>query len=197
MTYSDDEHRKIHALWNEAHDFDPKDPLFGLSQGEMSGPALSRRATLRLLAASGLLTVAHLTPGFSSLAKAAGNSGGTLRCGWAGVSEIVTLDPARIGQVLQFQIASNVLSGLMHIDSDLVARGDLAESWTVSQDGKTYNIKLREGVTFHNGDAFTADDVLFTFNRSRDERHSHLAGSMDLELRPAVAQLSELPPYPD
>ena len=96
MTHSDDDHRKIDALWGEAHDFDPKDPLFGLNRDEMSGPSLSRRATLRLLAASGMLTAAHFTPGFSRIARAAGKSGGTLTCGWAGVSEIVTLDPARI-----------------------------------------------------------------------------------------------------
>jgi peptide/nickel transport system substrate-binding protein len=43
----------------------------------------------------------------------------------------------------------------------------LAESWTVSADGKTYDFKLREGVKFHNGDPFTADDVKFTWDRSK------------------------------
>ena len=36
-----------------AYDFDPKDPLFGLSRAELSGPKLSRRSFLRLMAASG------------------------------------------------------------------------------------------------------------------------------------------------
>lgn len=158
---------KMRSLWKEAHDFDPRDPKFGLSAAEMSGPALSRRATLRLLAAGGALTMAHLVPGgFAGAAKAASNGGGTLTCGWAGVAEIQTLDPAKIGQVLQFQIASNVLSGLMHIDASLVPRGDLAENWTVSEDGLTYTFQLRKGVTFHNGDPFTSDDVLYTYERS-------------------------------
>ena len=43
----------------------------------------------------------------------------------------------------------------------------LAESWTVSADGKTYDFKLREGLKFHNGDPFTADDVKFSFQRSK------------------------------
>jgi len=163
-----DEHilKKMREMWNDAHDFDPRDPMVGLTGKDLSGPKLSRRTTLRLLAASGALTAAHLTPGFSGAARAEGMSGGTLNCGWAGVAEIQTLDPAKIGQVLQFQITSNVLSGLMHIDSSLVAQGDLAENWTVSDDGLEYTFKLREGVTFHNGDPFTADDVMFTFERS-------------------------------
>ena len=43
----------------------------------------------------------------------------------------------------------------------------LAESWTVSADGKTYEFKLREGVKFHNGDPFTAEDVKFSFLRTK------------------------------
>ena len=167
MSKSDDHIlKKMREMWNDAHDFDPRDPMVGLTGKDLSGPKLSRRTTLRLLAASGALTAAHLAPGFSGAARAEGMSGGTLNCGWAGVAEIQTLDPAKIGQVLQFQITSNVLSGLMHIDSSLVAQGDLAENWTVSDDGLVYTFKLREGVTFHNGDAFTADDVLYTFERS-------------------------------
>jgi peptide/nickel transport system substrate-binding protein len=43
----------------------------------------------------------------------------------------------------------------------------LAESWTVSTDQKTYEFKLREGLKFHNGDPFTAEDVKFSFQRSK------------------------------
>src|SRR5262249_28714362 len=41
----------------------------------------------------------------------------------------------------------------------------LAESWTVSKDGLTYEFLLRKGTKFHNGDPVTADDVKFTFER--------------------------------
>jgi len=157
----------------EAHDFDARDPLFGLSRDELSGPNLSRRATLRLLAVTGGLCLAHTLPGLRPQAAFADDAaGGTLNCAWAGVGEIVTLDPAQINQVLQFQITSNVLSGLMHITPDLIAEGDLAESWMVAEDGLSYIFKLREGVTFHNGDAFTANDVVFTYNRSKDPEQS-------------------------
>ena len=158
----------------QAHDYDPRDPLFGLSRDELGGPNMKRRTVLRLMAAAGTLTAATMLPtgGVIRDAQAAGKAGGTLTCGWAGVGQIVTLDPAQINQVVQFQISSNVLSGLMHINRDLVGEGDLGESWTVSNDGREYIFKLREGVTFHNGDAFTAEDVLFTFNRSKDTNQS-------------------------
>jgi len=43
----------------------------------------------------------------------------------------------------------------------------LAESWTVSADQRVYDFKLREGLKFHNGDPFTAEDVKFSFQRSK------------------------------
>ena len=155
----------------QAYDFDPRDPLFGLSRAELSGPRLQRRAVLRLMAAAGSLTAWHLMPRLGGV-RPAYAAGGELQAGWAGVGEIRTLDPAQINQVLQFQIASNVLGGLTHINPELVAEGDLAEDWSVSDDGKEWTFNLREGVTFHNGDPFTADDVVFTYNRSKDPEKS-------------------------
>jgi peptide/nickel transport system substrate-binding protein len=43
----------------------------------------------------------------------------------------------------------------------------LAESWSVSPDQRTYEFKLREGLKFHNGDPFTAEDVEFSFRRAK------------------------------
>jgi peptide/nickel transport system substrate-binding protein len=43
----------------------------------------------------------------------------------------------------------------------------LAESWTVSPDGRNYEFKLREGLKFHNGDPFTAEDAKFSFHRAK------------------------------
>lgn len=191
--------KRAEAELRDAHDFDPRDPMFGLTRDDLRGTTISRRATLRLLAAGGALTLAQVLPGLRpTAAVAAAHGGGELNCAWSGVAEIVTLDPAQINQVLQFQIASNVLSGLMHIDNSLVAQGDLAESWEVSADGLHYTIKLREGVTFHNGDAFDADDVLFTFERSSDPEksiHSRVIGNVasleklnDLEVKFTLKQ---------
>jgi len=43
----------------------------------------------------------------------------------------------------------------------------LAESWSMSKDGRTWDFVLRKGVTFHNGDPVTAEDVKFSFDRYR------------------------------
>src|SRR3989441_6306172 len=43
----------------------------------------------------------------------------------------------------------------------------LAESWSMSRDGLTYEFVLRQGVRFHNGDPLTAEDVKFSFERYR------------------------------
>lgn len=173
--------------FEEAHAFDRNDPLFGLRREELRGPRLSRRSVLRLLAAAGMLSVVDVLAacaapaaapsapseaGAAPAAEAAAPAGGELNCGWAGTAEITTLDPAQINQVLQFQIASNVFGGLTHINPDLTAEGDLAESWEVTDDGLEWTFKLRQGVTFHNDDPFTADDVVFTFTRSKDPEQS-------------------------
>jgi ABC-type transport system substrate-binding protein len=192
VTHKKDLDAQVQEELRQAYDFDRRDPLFGLSRQELSGPRLHRRSVLRLLAAAGMLTMADLVAACTAqvappaapaqegaaAAPAEAAAGGELTCGWAGTAEITTLDPAQINQVLQFQIASNVLSGLTHITPELVAQGDLALDWTVSDDGLEWTFNLREGVTFHNGDPFTADDVVFTFNRSKDPEQSIHAGAL-------------------
>lgn len=86
---------RLRDTWDEAHDFDPADPLVGLDRHDMGGPVLKRRTVLRLLAASGALTAAHLMPGVGTMPVRAA-AGGTLRAGWSAVGEFRTIDPAQI-----------------------------------------------------------------------------------------------------
>ena len=61
-------------------------------------------------------------------------------------------------------------NGLVTVDQKLQPVGDLAKSWEVSSDGLTYTFHLKDGVKWSDGQPFTADDVVFSYNipRSKD-----------------------------
>lgn len=64
---------------------------------------------------------------------------------------------------------ANIFEGLTRINSDGSVSPALAESWEISEDGKTYTFKLRSGAKFHDGTDFNAEDVKFTLDRARAE----------------------------
>jgi len=66
-------------------------------------------------------------------------------------------------------VQGNIYEGLTAIDIDLAVVPGLAESWEVSDDGLTYTFSLREGVTFHDGSAMTAQDVAASIARVQAE----------------------------
>jgi peptide/nickel transport system substrate-binding protein len=75
----------------------------------------------------------------------------------------------------------------------------LAESWRESPDGLTYEFKLREGLKFHNGDPFTAEDVKFSFHRYRGASAKLLqerVKSVDV-VDPARVRFTLHKPWPD
>lgn len=76
------------------------------------------------------------------------------------------LDPHLITAFPSFMVVNgNIYEGLTAVDKDLKVVPSLAESWTVSPDGKTYTFKLRSGVKFHDGSAMEAEDVVSTIKR--------------------------------
>ncbi|ADZ71305.1 ABC transporter substrate-binding protein [Polymorphum gilvum] len=78
------------------------------------------------------------------------------------------LDPtAGAAAAIDEVVFINVFEGLTQVDRDGSVKPALAESWTISEDGRTYVFQLREGVTFHDGTDFTAEDVVFSFDRAR------------------------------
>ncbi len=66
-------------------------------------------------------------------------------------------------------VYANVFEGLTRFAPDGSILPALARSWGVERDGKVYVFHLREGVTFHDGSAFDASDVVFTLDRARAE----------------------------
>src|SRR4051794_25690482 len=72
----------------------------------------------------------------------------------------------------------------------------LAESWTESEDERVYEFTLRKGVKFHNGDPFTAEDVVFSFKRTkRAQLHEKVNDVVIVDLHKVRFVLHEL--WPD
>lgn len=128
---------------------------------------------------SGKQIFVMLTFGMAALAAAPGMaqtlaSDQTVRVG-IGVNDIRTADPQIATAVGETAIVEFVYEGLTQfpdgvIDPARILPG-LAESWKVSPDGLTWVFKLRKGVQWHGGyGEFTADDVLFSYNRLKDPK---------------------------
>ncbi len=143
----------------------------------LSGPRVSRRTLMQVAAASGAAgyaaQLAHV--GAASAARRSSRAvrqdvqqGGELRLGM-NLGQIPTLDPAQVnlGDVAG-KLLTNLFSGLVQFDEELGIVADLAEDWTVSEDGLEYTFNLRSGLTFHNGDSLTAEDIVYTYERTID-----------------------------
>jgi len=78
---------------------------------------------------------------------------------------IMTLDPATYRDRETETVIRNIFDGLVTRTPDGQVVPEIAESWTISEDGRTYTFHLRDDVTFHNGAKLTAADVVFTFER--------------------------------
>jgi len=77
-------------------------------------------------------------------------------------------DPGEVvGQLTPFWVLYAMHDALVKPMPGNLATPSLAESWTMSPDGRTYDFKLRENLRFHNGDSFTAEDVKFSFARAK------------------------------
>ena len=90
------------------------------------------------------------------------------------IAEPKSLDPHAVTAVNDFRILMNVYDGLTRYkDGTLEPEPSLAESWTISDDAKTYTFKLREGVKFHDGTDLNAEAVKFNFDRMLNEDHPY------------------------
>jgi peptide/nickel transport system substrate-binding protein len=126
---------------------------------------LSRRSFLQQAGIAGTIAAATTVGGYASLAVAQETperrEGGT-----------IIFDVGQEGSHLvpPFTAFSTVITptvaffnGLTRPGPELEPEPDLAESWEANEDGTHYTFKLREGVTFHDGQPFTANDVKFTW----------------------------------
>ena len=87
----------------------------------------------------------------------------------ATIDDIISLDPAQSFEFSGNDVDQNLYDRLVDFDPlDLKAgfQPSLAESWEVSEDGKTITFKIREGVTFHSGNPVRAEDAAWSLQRA-------------------------------
>jgi peptide/nickel transport system substrate-binding protein len=129
----------------------------------------TRRDLLKLMLAGGVAASAGgIVLGRASQAVAATPvSGGAFKAaGWSS-STADTLDPAKASLSTDYVRCCSLYNRLTFLDKSGAPQMELAES-IESKDAKTWTVKLRKGVTFHDGKALTADDVVFSLKRHLD-----------------------------
>src|SRR5215203_386508 len=91
----------------------------------------------------------------------------TLVVAWA-IDDIITMDPAESFEISAGEIMGNSYDRLVRFDVNDPSKlyGDLAKSWTVAPDGKTYAFELKPGLKFASGNPLTAEDVVFSLQRA-------------------------------
>lgn len=87
------------------------------------------------------------------------------------------LDPARTTIGDEYIYVHLVFNGLSRIDPDMTVKPDLAESWSASDDLKTWTFKLRQGVRFHDGRVLDEEDVVATMKHILDPATGSRASS--------------------
>ena len=126
-----------------------------------------------------IATAAVALLGFGALAADAG----TLRM--ADQTDIAAMDPHSMTESNTIGFLHHVYEPLVRYNTDLKVEPALAASWEVIEPTR-WRFHLREGVTFHNGNPFTADDVVASISRASD------ASSPVKSNLPAVAQAEKI-----
>lgn len=111
----------------------------------------------------GAAATAALILGISTAAAQEIKKGGTLNLVVQPEPPTVNLGANSLGPT-SF-VGSKIYEGLITLSPELEPIPRLAESWTISPDGKTYTFNLRKNVKWHDGKPFVADDVVFTFTK--------------------------------
>lgn len=136
---------------------------------------LRLRSTLLPAVVTALVLAACSSPPQSGEPDAAGDTGGGSEQAGGGTlvlarsGDIDNLDPHLATAFQTIEALELVYDTLFELDADLDVQPGLATDWEYSEDGTTLTITLREGVTFHDGDAFDSADVTASIERILDE----------------------------
>ncbi|WP_281193609.1 ABC transporter substrate-binding protein [Halorubrum sp. F4] len=161
----------------------------GIDAADLEGPKVDRRTAVKVFGAAGMGALAGCageggggeggddegSGGDGSGDDGSGGSdryGGRLQAAWW-TGDISNLDPAYISTGIYFQLSVNIFNGLVMANENLEIVPDLATDWTVENDGTRMVFDLRDDVSFHNGDHFTAEDVKYTIERNIEREAPH------------------------
>ena len=162
----------------------------GALPAQPSNLGLTRRRLLEGSALVGLAALGVQTFGTSTAFAATPKRGGVLKAAFS--ADPAGFDPQRGPSGMSHVVIEQIYSTLMALDPDANPYPELAESYEVSPDGLQYTFKLRPGVTFHNGDPFTAQDVKFSFERllPKDSGYSYRSQIEDIASVEALDDLT-------
>ena len=84
------------------------------------------------------------------------------------IDDLISMDPAESFEFSGSEALGNVYERLIAYDLKNVSqlKGELAESWSVAADGKTYTFKMKKGIKFHSGNPVTAHDAAYSLQRA-------------------------------
>ena len=140
------------------------------TSGTTTGPAAGEAAATTEAPTTAAEPAGETTPETATAAEAtaataapAGGAQGTLTV--ALTTNPNSLDIPATSEINAAMAAWQMYDSLVWIDDTGKIVPALAESWETSQDGTEYTFKLRDGVTFHNGEPFTADSVVLSWQR--------------------------------
>ena len=161
--------------------------------------SLSRRELIsRGLAAGGVLLGGPLLAACGesaspSTSAAAGGptKGGMLRLGISGGGASDTLDPIKATTSIDYQRAAALFDYCYWPDEDFVIQPQLVEEAEPNADASEWTLRLREGVTFHDGKPLTADDLIFTIQHIFEVDFSGLAGRFAVVDRKRMRKLDD------
>jgi peptide/nickel transport system substrate-binding protein len=159
-------------------------PATPLSTSSGAGAGSAPAATLAPTAAAAAPTAAAPAPAAAAAPTLAASAtsapsgqprrGGTIRVTG---SPAVEINPHKLTSNGGIITVFPVLNFLTRVSADGVPQPELATSWTPSDDIKTWTFKLRQGVEFHDGSPFGADDVVATYKRLTDKTSGSTAAS--------------------
>jgi peptide/nickel transport system substrate-binding protein len=152
--------------------------------------AMTRRTAFAVAAAS-VFAFAPLTSSFAATPK------DTLVVALA-IDDIITMDPGEAFEISAGEIMGNIYDRLVRYDVNDPSKivPDLATSWTISPDGKTFTFELRPNVKFASGNPLTAEDVVFSLHRAiiLDKTPAFILGQFGFTKENVTAKIKQTGP---